>query len=179
MAAEERGSAKRRDTDEPATPGAPKDKAEMAWDAVEHVLSGSRDVIQGEDPREFERHRREMLADLAPVGQVETRLAERIVSLLWRLQRVEWLENEILTHMLAKETDNPLAKLAESLLADGINLMGDDPETDPRLALGRAVVKDFSGDGILDRLSINEQKIETSLFGIMDELRRLQRLRKQ
>ena len=98
---------------------------------------------------------------------------------VWRLQRVEWLENEVLTHMLAKETDNPLAKLTESLLADGINLMGDDPETDPRLALGRAVVKDFSGDGILDRLSISEQKMETSLFGIMDELRRLQRLRKQ
>jgi hypothetical protein len=178
MAGEEQGHAKRGDADEPAGPTAPKDKAEMAWDAVKHALSGSRDVIQGEDPQEFERHRREMLADLAPVGPMETKLAERIVSLSWRLQRAEWLQNEVMEHMLTKETENPLAKLAQSLLAEGVDLMGGDPEADPKLAFGRMVVKDFSGDGILDRLSIYEEQIETSLYGIMDELRRLQRLRK-
>jgi hypothetical protein len=178
MAGEEQGHAKRRDADESGGPSTPEGKAEMSWNAVKHALSGSRDVIQGEDPQEFERHRRGMLADLAPVGPMETKLAERIVSLSWRLQRAEWLQNEVMEHMLTKETENPLAKLAQSLLADGINLMGDDPEADPKLAFGRMVAKDFSGDGILDRLSIHEQKIESSLYGIMDELRRLQRLRK-
>jgi len=71
-----------------------------------------------------------------------------------------------------------LAKLVESLLAEDVDLMGDDPETDPNLAVGRAVAKDFANDGVLDRLSICEQQIESRLFRAMAELQRLQLKRK-
>ncbi|MBN1505933.1 MAG: hypothetical protein JW955_03760 [Sedimentisphaerales bacterium] len=127
---------------------------------------------------EFETHRDRMLKDLAPAGTRETVLAERIARLWWRLKQAEQLETQILNDLIAKETSSPLVKLAESLLAEGIDLMGDDPEVNPDLAVGRAVAKDFSGDGLLDRLSIYEERVQDRLFKTMDELRELQRVRK-
>jgi hypothetical protein len=127
---------------------------------------------------DFEAYRDAMLRDLAPVGTAETALAERIVSLSWRLRQAEARETEALDDMIAKETSNPLAKLADSLLAEGVDLMGDDPETDPDLAVGRAVAKDFSGDSVLERLSISERQIENSLFKTLHEFQRLQSMRK-
>jgi hypothetical protein len=123
--------------------------------------------MHGEDATEFEIHRKELLADLAPVGTRETVLAERIVRLSWQLQRVDRLQTRVLDDLIAKETSNPLVKLAESLLAEGIDLMGNDAETNPDLAVGRAIAKDFSGDSILDRLSIQEQQIEDRWFKAM------------
>ena len=136
------------------------------------------DAIEGQDRQEFERHRREILGDLAPVGPMETALAERIARLSWRLKQAGQLENEALNHLIEKETSNPLAKLAESLLTEGVDLMGDDPETDPDLAVGRAVAKDFSGERVLERLSIYEEQIQSRLFTAMADLRRLQRTRR-
>ncbi len=127
---------------------------------------------------EFEAFREAMLGDLAPVGPAETALAERIVSLSWQLKQAEAREAEALNDMIAKETSNPLTRLADSLLAEDVDLMGDHPETDPDLALGRAVAKDFSGDSVLERLSISEQQVEDSLFKALHELQRLQSARR-
>ena len=127
---------------------------------------------------EFETFREGMLRDLAPVGAAETALAERIVNLSWQLKEAEARETEALNDMIAKETSNPLTKLADSLLADGVDLMGDDPETDPNLAVGRAIAKDFSGDSVLERLSISERQIEDDFFKALHEFQRLQSMRK-
>lgn len=135
-------------------------------------------VMHGEDSAEFEVYREKMLRDLAPAGPRETALAERIVRLWWRLKRAERLQNEVMDHLIAKETSNPLVKLAESLLAEGVDLMGDDPETDPNLAFGRAVAKDFSGDRVLDRLLIYEEQVQDRLYKTMAEFHELQRVRK-
>jgi hypothetical protein len=50
-------------------------------------------VIQGEDPAEFEGYRDRMLEELAPVGWIETMLADRAAGLAWRLRRAERLQN--------------------------------------------------------------------------------------
>jgi len=174
MAGEEQSDVNRRDDEEPAGPGTP--EGNVLWDTLKDLLACP-GVVEGEDPQEFERHRRELLEELAPVGPAETALAERIASLFWRLQRAAYVQNAVFDHLLAEETSNPLAKLVHSLLAEGVDLMGDDPDTDPNLAVGRMVIKDFSGDRILDRLLICEQQIESSLFNATAELRRLQAAR--
>lgn len=171
MAGEEQADANRHDDEKPTG------KADVLWDAVKDLL-GRDNVIEGEDPQEFEQHRRDFLADLAPVGPAETTLAERIISLSWRLKRAEWLQNAVFDHLLTEETSNPLVKLVQSLLAEGVDLMGDDPETDPDLAVGRMLVKDFSNERILDRLLSCEQQIESGLLSTMAELRQLQHKRK-
>ena len=60
-----------------------------AFNAVQHGLTAQAPVIPGvESPEEWEAHRAAMLDALQPQGHFELRLAERIASLDWRLQRV-------------------------------------------------------------------------------------------
>jgi len=134
--------------------------------------------FKGKASMDFEAYREAMLRDLAPVGAAETALAERIISLSWQLKQAEARETEALNDMIAKEASNPLVKLADSLRDEGVDLMGDNPETDPDLAVGRTVAKDFLGDNVLDRLSISEQKIEDDFLKALHEFRRLQNARR-
>ncbi len=62
----------------PRTPGG---KATVAQNAVKHGLLAQEVVIKREDPGEFALYREEMLVELAPAGQIELMLAERIVGL--------------------------------------------------------------------------------------------------
>ncbi len=153
-------------------PRTPEGKAIVAQNAVKHGLSGRLDVIQGEDQAEFDRHRAAMLGELAPVGPMESMLAERVVSLSWRLQRVERLQNEVFDALLA-DRSSPLARLAESLLPKGADRLEGGPEGEDDLTLGRAVIKDFSNSRVLDRLLMYERRIEHSLYRTMAELQRL------
>ena len=45
--------------------------------------------------------REQMLGELSPAGSMETVLAERIVSLSWRLKRAERMQDEALDCLLA------------------------------------------------------------------------------
>ena len=46
-------------------------KAVAAQNAVRHGLLAQEVVVKGEDPGEFEFYRQQMLAELAPAGQME------------------------------------------------------------------------------------------------------------
>ena len=73
-------------------PRTPEGKAVAAQNAVRHGLLAKEVVVKGEDPGEFEFYRQQMLEELAPVGQMESMLAQRIVGLSWRLRRAERLQ---------------------------------------------------------------------------------------
>jgi hypothetical protein len=53
-----------------------------------------------------------------------------------------------------------------------------DPETDPNLAVGRAIMRDYSNEKVLDRLGMYERRIEGSLYRTMKELQNRRLLRK-
>ena len=63
-------------------------KAKVAQNAVKHGLLAEDAVIRGESVEDFSAHREEVFADLRPVGTMESMLAERVASLMWRLQRL-------------------------------------------------------------------------------------------
>ncbi|MCX5643400.1 MAG: hypothetical protein NTZ17_01755 [Phycisphaerae bacterium] len=146
----------------------------VARNAVKHGLLAKEVVIKGEDPGEFEFYRDQMLGELAPVGQVESVLAERVVSLSWRLQRAERLQGVAFETLCEKEMANPLPKFMQSLLrpkgADGSP--GDSGRGDGDPILGRVVVKDFGYSRVLDRLLMYERRIEHSLYRTMGELQK-------
>jgi hypothetical protein len=151
-------------------------KAVVAQNAVTHGLLAREAVIRGEDPGEFEFYRDRMLGELAPVGVVESGLAERAVGLSWRLRRAERVQNEVFDTLYSDQTDNPLAKLTQSMLPK--HLARPQVSQDGRdLTLGRVVVKDFANSRVLDRLLMYERRIEHSLFRTMRELQRLRLLR--
>lgn len=70
-------------------PKSPQGKARVRLNAVRHGLCTTVPVLPGlERVREWETHRVGVLESLAPVGHLETVLAERVALLLWRLNRV-------------------------------------------------------------------------------------------
>jgi hypothetical protein len=103
---------------------------------------------------------------------VESVLAERVVSLSWRLRRAERAQNEAFDALLADDADFPLPRLKRSLPT------GDDSEVPvEETPLGRAVVRDFTHTRVLDRLSMYERRIEYSLYKSMGEFRKLRQMR--
>jgi hypothetical protein len=168
MASEAQIIANRGNAEKSTGPRTEEGKAVASQNAVKHGLMARRDVIGSEDPAEFDRHRELMLAELDPSGPIEHILAERIVSLSWRLKRAERMQNEALDCLLAEEGGGLEGESDE---------LGSFVQTDPDVALGRAVVKDFAGDRALERLMVYERRIEHSLYKAMSELHRMKLLR--
>ena len=176
MATEAQILANRRNGEKSTGPRTAEGKAIVSQNAVKHGLSGRLDVIKGEDQGEFDLQRAAMLGELAPVGPVESMLAERVVSLSWRLKRVERIQNEVFDALLA-DRSSPLAKLVQSLSPKGAGRPEDGPDGDGDLALGRVALKDFSNSRVLDPLLMYERRIEHRLYKTMAELQRLRLLR--
>ncbi|MFZ9034285.1 MAG: hypothetical protein ACO21J_10090 [Anaerohalosphaeraceae bacterium] len=84
--------------------------------ATRHGLRAESTVIPGEDPAEFNRFRDELFEEFAPVGVLESRLTARIAGALWKFQRVDRMENDLLTH-LHKTHDRQQHEYAERVIA--------------------------------------------------------------
>jgi hypothetical protein len=156
-------------------PRTPEGKATVAQNAVKHGLLAQRAVIRGEDPAEFELYRDQMLGDLAPAGAVEVMLAERVVSMSWRLRRAEWLQNEVFESLYLEEATSEIGKMVRNEMARSPYAA---PGVSPGdLIIGRGVAVDFTSCKVMDRMALYERRIETSLFKTMAELREQRRLR--
>ena len=96
---------------------------------------------------------------------MQSMLAERIVSLSWRLRRAEHMHNQAIDSIFANETQGPAGKAYRAMLPESMN--------PPELALGRTIAKDFANARILERLYMYEQRIERSLYRTMREYQNL------
>jgi hypothetical protein len=155
-------------------PRTPEGKERASQNAIKHGLLAREAVIQGEDPAEFELYREGMLQELAPDGAVETMLAERVVGLSWRLLRAERLHNAA----FAALDDGEPTDLLEARHEEWKQLKGSEWDRsvcgvmDEDRELAEAVVEDFAGARVLDRLLMYERRIESSLYRTMAELRK-------
>jgi hypothetical protein len=150
-------------------------KAAVAENAVKHGLLARAAVLQGEDWEEFTEFRENLLEELSPDGTLEVLLAERIVSLSWRLQRAARLQNEAYESLYLKEATSTYGKMMRAEMAKG-RPAGPETGTDD-LVTGRVLVADFGGAKVLDRMLLYERRIEHSLYRTMGELKKL-RLRR-
>ena len=173
MASEQQIVANRCNAQKSTGPRTPEGKAVVAQNAVKHGLLAKQAVIVGEDPGEYEFYRDQMVGELGPVGLVESMLAERVVSLSWRLRRAERLQNEAFDALYLKETTGLAARFTRSLYPKSAE--GDPGDGDS--ALGRVVLHGFSDDRVLERLLAYERRIEQSLYKTMAELQRQRLLR--
>jgi hypothetical protein len=153
-------------------------KAAVSQNAVKHGLFSSQDVVKGENEADFDLFTDKLFAELAPVGAVESMLAERFVSLSWRLRRAERMQNQAIEVMIERDGLSPLAKRIKESLPRFLRDVHDDPRGGgPGLILGRAGIDDCANYRTLDRLSIYERRIESSMFRTLDELERRQAMR--
>ena len=178
MATEAQVSANRSNAAKSTGPRTTQGKAIVAQNAIKHGLLARQNVIMGEDQQEFDLHRGQFLDELEPAGTMETFLAERIVSLTWRLRRAERLQNEVFDSLLAQELKESMRAFLDELSPKDEERLRRDPGTDPSFAVGRMVAKDFFHERVLDRLLMHERRIEGSLHRTMANLEHLRLKRK-
>jgi len=178
MSTEKQIKANRQNAQKSTGPKTDEGKKAVSQNAVKHGLFAE-SVIKGENEADYEAFHDEMLAELAPVGMVELMLAERVVSLWWRLRRAERMQNQAIDEMIEHQIDNPLSKSINmiNLHAKGV------PIGDPRylinhLQLGRIATYDWSNHKVLDRMMLYERRIENSVVKLMKELKRFQVIRR-
>ena len=151
MASQAQINANRLNSQKSTGPRTAEGKRAVSQNAVKHGLFAHDAVIKCEDPAAYEVHREALLDELKPAGAIESMLAERIVSLSWRLQRVERMQNQA-TDCLIEEDYLPL---------------------------GRMITKRWSNNlKIIEKLFMHERRIESSLNGTITKLKRLQTIRR-
>ncbi len=179
MATEAQILANRRNAQKSTGPHTAEGKAAVSQNAVKHGLLTRHDVISSESQADFDLYRQQLLDELAPVSPMESMLAERIVTLSWRLKRVCRIQNQTIDALNAPKTSSPLAKLTQSMFFKGQNRPQEHPsESAPHLPLGRLAIKDFSHARVLDRLLMYERRIEHSLYKTLLEFQRLNLVKK-
>jgi len=179
MATEAKILANRCNAQKSTGPRSAEGKANISQNAVKHGLTASQDVISLESQADFELYRDQMLSELNPDSPMESMLAERIVSLSWRLKRAGRIQNQAIDALHADNKSSPFAKLAQSIFFKG----ADPPQSEPSacdrdIALGRIAIKDFSNARVLERLLMYERRLEHSLYKTILELQRLLVMRK-
>jgi hypothetical protein len=180
MATQAQILANRRNAQKSTGPRTADGKAVSAKNATKHGLFAQSDVVISEDQADFDAFRDEMLAELAPVGVMESVLARRIVSLTWRLGRTERMQNELIDVKIRREINDTWPELSETLITGkpcDKSKYSDKCYDDQ--VLGYVAMRDFGGARALERLSMYERRLESSLFKTTGELKRLQRMRKQ
>jgi len=178
MTTEAQIAANRRNAAKSTGPKTTVGKAIVAQNAIKHGLLARQNVILGEDPQQFELHRRGVLGELAPGGVMASILAERIVGLTWRLKRAERLANEAFDYLLARELADSMSDFYEELSPEDEAKLKRNPRIDPRLAIGRVVERDCRQERVMERLMMYEHRIEGSLYRTMNELHKHQHARK-
>jgi hypothetical protein len=152
-------------------------KQKVSQNALLHGLSANQAVINTENRGDFELYCDTILDELEPVGAMETILAERIISLSWRLKRAVLIQNQTFNVMSREKNNSLLEQLTKSLTFKCQT--NDNQSTDEqKLVLGRLAIKDLSGQKVLERLLLYERRIEQSLYKTILELQRLKAIRK-
>ena len=179
MATEAQILANRRNAQESTGPQTTEGKNAVSQNALKHGLTARQDVISSESQADFDLYRDRMLGELDPASPMESMLAERIVSLSWRLKRAGHIQNQTIDALNADRTSSPLAKLTQSLFFKAAGQPQGGPSTsDGDLALGRMAIKDFSNARVLERLLMYERRLEHSLYKTILEVQRLLVMRK-
>lgn len=169
-------------------------KAIAARNATRHGLLAQSLVLDTEDAHLFADRRDAMRAHLAPVGEMEEVLVERIVTCAWRLRRLEHIEASVLRYQVLDHEAHCAQAVADGLTASPFG----EPQrtvTDTsgytaarrraeeaeaardQETLAVAYTNAFIKSDALVKLSRYEVAIERSLFRSLHELQRLQAVR--
>jgi hypothetical protein len=147
-------------------------KAKVSANALKHGLLADRFAIAEQDRSAFEAFRTRLLAELAPVGQMEMLLAGRIATLAWRLSLAERAQTGVLYVLTCKAT-RVIASTSSPLP------LFNSPQAVEEYILGKTILSDFSDCKVLDRLAAYERRIERSLIAARKEFHQLQSLRQK
>ena len=177
--------ANRRNAQKSTGPKTKTGKTAVSKNAIKHGLLAAADTIAAENPADFQLHRQNLLEELDPASPLESALADRLISLSWRLKRATAIQNQTIDELSAPKPPSPLERLTRSIIrqsSDTLKLVSE--EACPELVeggplhLGRMAVKDFSDARVLERLLMYERRLEHSLYRTILEIQRLKLIKK-
>ncbi len=179
MATKAQTKANRKNAKKSTGPKTAEGKKTASQNAVKHGLFADQITIHGEDRGEFDLFREAFLAEYRPIGMTESVLAERIVSLSWRLRRAERMESEVIDHLIiCTGSDRPDTFTILNIPLEDRKVMVQDGGVLLRdLTMGQAIVRDFTHYQVLDRLMLYERRMESSLHKTITLLKKLQLMR--
>ena len=179
MTSKKQVKANRKNAQKSTGPKTDEGKAAVSKNAVKHGLFAEEAVVTGENPADYEAYLDNFLTEMKPVGAVENMLAERFVSLAWRLMRAQRMQNQAIENFIEKEVTNPLPRRTRVLTChvQGIPL-GDKRCLSSHLPLGRIATSDWSCTRVLERTFMYERRIELSMTRILREFKKQQIMRR-
>jgi hypothetical protein len=140
-------------------PKTPEGKQRSSLNAFKHGLSGNHLVMQQHEFVAYEQYTVKMLADLKPVTEPEKQIAQKIVDLNFRINRITAIENNLLNFDMSDNSPD----FEED---EGIACM---------MGQARAWKKDAQSFEILGRY---EARLSKQLLQYQHELERLKTVRK-
>ena len=174
MSTQKQIDANRQNAQKSTGPKTPEGKSAVAQNGIKHGLLARQSTIPGESQAEFDLYHQQVFAQYDPSGPIETVLTERIVTLSWRLRRINRLQTAAVNSFCTSQKSSPLSGLTARFSPKP----PDDSTPLPDLDIGKITVKDFANSRVIDRLSMLERRMENSLYRTIMELQRLQMIRK-
>jgi hypothetical protein len=83
-------------------------KQRSSQNALGHGLTARTALLPSEDPEAYERLIQQFLDDCKPANSIETQLVHEMANIAWRLNRIPFLEAELLTQDTNPQTQIPL-----------------------------------------------------------------------
>ena len=187
-------AANRRNARRSTGPKSAAGKASSSANALRHGLAAARAVVlPDEDADAYERLRQGVIADLDPADTLQEALAQRIVVLLWRLDRAARLEAELFVHgRLAVQRKEVVASAVRESAASGLAAMlgeADGARREAHFQAKRAIDADIRSQApsaqvlverqesakTFDRLARHEGTLQRALNRTLEDFRGLRR----
>jgi hypothetical protein len=144
-------------------PKTPEGKALVALNPIRHGLLSKEVLLAGEDETALVEMGKRLRHQLAPVGELELLLVDRIIASAWRLMRILRIEKEMMDHEVAdKEKDRRVYSTRKK--QEPVTLWDD-------------LESDFKYRDSLFKFMRYETHIERGLYKALHELQRLQAVR--
>ena len=105
--------ANRQNAQKSTGPKTPEGKAVASQNSTTHGLRSNRVLITSENSAEYNAHQNALLEDLAPVGAMETILADRIIKLTWQLNRSTRFQTCTFNTLIKNKAHQKLGKKVE------------------------------------------------------------------
>ena len=179
MATKAQIAANRRNAKKSTGPRTDEGKEAVSQNAFKHGLFVKKAVVRDENQEEYDMHREALIAELLPVGRMESFLAERVVNLSWRIIRAERMQNQSVDYLGMEEFSDYMRDRYRRIYraANGISYGKMDVPPD-HLLLGRLATRDWSNCKVLDKMLMYERRLESSLYRARAELLKQQEKRR-
>ena len=187
MTTDRQRSANRRNAQKSTGPRTEHGRATSALNSITNgFFSQEVLLLPGEDPVEHERFRREIRADLAPVGVLEGLLVDKIVAEAWCIKRAYRLEAGLFSRGLPRLVEQhslsaikaafaQLTSMSDAELAD---VEDDEPDEGENLAdgahLALSFVENARRDDVMSKYLRYRTAFMRAFFQALHELQRLQ-----